>query len=135
MTLCTDLCDRRTSDLMTKDILTTTAKTTLEAAARRMYEGRVHGLFILPDEPGDAIGIVSRKDIVQVLVHEGEAALADMLVDDVMVKPVITVPHRMRVRDALRLMRMTGVRRAPVMRGDEVIGVFSYSDVIRELVG
>ena len=49
-------------------------------------------------------------------------------------RPAICVPETTNLLDCINLMRHAGVRRVPVLRGSEVVGVLSFSDVFRRLL-
>lgn len=49
-----------------------------------------------------------------------------------MTKPVITVPAKMDIRHAIRLIHRTGVHRAPVEHMGEIVGMVKLSSLILE---
>jgi acetoin utilization protein AcuB/CBS domain-containing protein len=57
--------------------------------------------------------------------------LAELRVGDVMTRPAICVPAQTNLRDCINLMRMSSVRRLPVLDGTTVIGVLSSTDIFR----
>lgn len=48
-------------------------------------------------------------------------------------KPVVTLAPGLGVRYCARLMKNLGIRRAPVLEGDELVGVVSHTDIFRAL--
>jgi CBS domain-containing protein len=48
-----------------------------------------------------------------------------------MTRPAICVPAQTNLRDCINLMRMSSVRRLPVLDGTSVIGVLSSTDIFR----
>ena len=120
--------------LMTANPVTIDADQPLRAAARLMLERGIHCLLVL-GEPGRLPGIIASKDIVLVLC-DGEPGLLDQLrVADAMTTPAICVQHDFTIGDSIRMMRMTGVRSAPVLKGLEPIGILSFTDVLRAATG
>jgi CBS domain-containing protein len=102
----------------------------LRAAARLMLERGIHCLLVR-GEPGRLPGVITSKDVVLVLC-DGEPELLDQLrVADAVTAPAICVQHDFTIGDSIRLMRMTGVRSVPVLKGLEPIGVLSFTDVLR----
>ncbi|MBM3973306.1 MAG: CBS domain-containing protein [Planctomycetes bacterium] len=79
----------------------------------------------------DLPGIVTSKDIVNLLGTHDAALLDELRVGDVMTRPAICVPAQTNLRDCINLMRMSRVRRLPVLDGAEVIGVLSSTDAFR----
>lgn len=122
------------AELMTKAPITIDAAESLRNAARLMTEKHLHCLLV-PTDPGRVVGVITSKDIIQVLC-EGEAELLDqMLVRDVMTAPALCVQEELCIDDCLRLMRMSGVRSVPVVRGLSPVGILSFTDVLRAVSG
>ena len=122
------------ADLMSRNLLTAEQGETLRAAAKRMNELRVQALLV-PRPPSEGgIGILALKDIVQVLIDADETALDALLVADAMTSPVFSVQDDMRISDCVAMMRMAGVRRAPVFSGKQLVGVLSFTDILDALV-
>jgi CBS domain-containing protein len=125
---------RTAAELMTPSPVSIDRRDTLRTAARLMSQKHLHCLLV-PSEPGYAVGVITSKDIVQVLC-EGEPELLDSLcVGDAMTAPALTVPEELLIADCLRLMRMSGVRSVPVVRGLEPVGILSFTDVLRAVAG
>jgi CBS domain-containing protein len=121
------------SDLMTRNPIMIARTATLRAAAIIMSQQRLHCLLV-PGEQGHSVGVITSKDIVQILC-EGELELLDQLhVADSMTTPVIAVQEQSLVVDCLRLMRMCGVRSVPVMSGLSPVGILSFTDVLHAAV-
>lgn len=119
----------RARDIMATDVQWTTPGDNLLAAGRRMAEHGLRSLLVRGDDPTDLPGIVTSKDIVNLLgTHEPEL-LAELRVGDVMTRPAICVPAQTNLRDCINLMRMSGIRRMPVVEGTSVVGVISTSDI------
>ena len=117
--------------LMSPTLVTIESRETLRRAARMMIEHHVHCLVVPPPAPGRLVGILTVKDVVQVLC-EGESALLDQLrVEDAATWPAFGVQADQRVGDCIRLMRMAGVRSVPVLEGVGPVGILSYTDVLR----
>lgn len=124
------LCAR---DLMQRDVKTVTEKTTLRDAAKIMADGKVSSLVVERNDERDALGIITRKDVVEGLLSL-EVSDSALLVEDVMAKPAISVTPDLSIRHCLQMMRMVGVRRMPVVDADKLVGVLSNTDVFRHLV-
>lgn len=118
------------AQLMTETPIVIEPDETLRSAARLMTEKHLHCLLV-PAEPGRVVGVITSKDIIQVLC-EGEVELLDQLrVKDVMTAPALCVQEELMIEDCLRLMRMSGVRSVPVVRGLTPVGILSFTDVLR----
>jgi CBS domain-containing protein len=118
------------AELMTAAPITIDAAQSLRSAARLLTERHLHCLLV-PAEPGRVVGVITSKDIIQVLC-EGDAELLDQLrVGDVMTAPALCVSEELLIIDCLKLMRMSGVRSVPVVRGLVPVGILSFTDVLR----
>ncbi len=120
-------------DLMTKKIVMAEPHESLRAAVTRMSEHRIHGLLIPPASPSRGISILTGKDCIRVICDAGEAALDELCVEDAMTRPAITVPAELCITDCLRLMRLAGVRTAPVLSRGELVGILTFTDVLNSL--
>ena len=122
--------DLTAANLMTAPPCTIEPEQPLSAAARLMLERGIHCLLVL-GAPWRLPGIVTSKDVVLVLC-DGEAELLDqLLVADALTTPAITVQHDFSIGDCIRLMRASGVRSVPVLKGLEPVGILSFTDVLR----
>lgn len=118
------------AQLMTEAPIMVDPNETLRSAARLMTEKHLHCLLV-PAEPGRVVGVITSKDIIQVLC-EGEVEMLDQLrVSDVVTAPALCVQEELIIEDCLRLMRMSGVRSVPVVRGLTPVGILSFTDVLR----
>ncbi len=121
------------ADLMTPNPIMIAPTATLRAAALIMSQQKLHCLLV-PGEEGRSIGVITSKDIVQILC-EGELELLDQLhVADALTSPAVAVQEGFLIVDCLRLMRMCGVRSVPVMRGLLPLGILSFTDVLHAAV-
>ena len=125
-----NLCAR---DLMTKKIVEAKRHETLRTAIRRMSEHGIHGLLIAPESPNRGYSILTGKDCIQVVADAGKAVLADLCVEDAMTQPAVTVPAGLCIIDCIRLMRLVGVRSAPVLDDHELVGILSFTDVLNAI--
>jgi len=125
-----DLRRLRAGDLMSTTLQWATQHENLRVAARRMATHGIRALLVAGDDPSDLPGILTSKDIVNLLGTQDVAVLDSLAVRDVMTQPAICVPKQTNVLDCLNLMRMSGVRRVPVLDGTAVVGVLSTSDVL-----
>lgn len=119
------------ADLMTASIISIAPDQSLQAAATLMSEHGIHCLVVDPATPGRAPGIITCKDIVQLLGDVDAAVFGELNVQEAMTSPVISVQADMGIADCVKLMRMTGIRRTLVLRGSAAVGLLSFTDVLR----
>lgn len=124
---------RTAAELMTKNLLTIARTETLRAAAAKMNAHNVQHLLVPHDDPKRCVGLITAKDIIQVLC-EGESEMLDrLLVADAMTETAVSVQSTFQIADCLRLMRRSGVRNVPVMQGSQIVGMLGFTDVLRAL--
>jgi CBS domain-containing protein len=119
----------RAEDAMSREMQWADAGESLRAAAERMQQHRIRALLVRGRKPDDLPGIFTSKDVVNLLGSQDTAVLSQLTVGDVMTRPAICVPRQANLRDCINLMRMSGVRRVPVLDGATVVGILSTSDV------
>jgi CBS domain-containing protein len=102
------------------------ADETVHEAARRMVAERVSSLLVVGR---GAHGIVTDRDLRARVVAEGRGP--DVLVEDVMSTPLITVTEGSPAEEALLTMLQHGVHHLPVLgNGGAVVGVVSDTDLM-----
>ncbi|HEY5957729.1 MAG TPA: CBS domain-containing protein [Polyangiaceae bacterium] len=120
--------------LMTSSPVTIEPTATLRAAAIILSQRKLHCL-IVPAVGERMLGVITSKDIVQVLCDSEPEMLDQLHVSDALTQPAITVQADHLIVDCLRLMRMCGVRSVPVMRGTQPVGILSFTDVLHAIAG
>jgi CBS domain-containing protein len=128
-----DIKKLRVRDLMRSDVKTVNKNALLLEAARHMREMHVTSLVIEPGDDSDAFGIITQKDILNVMLMAGEDDFTSQ-VGEAMTKPAITVGPTLSIENCLLLMRVAGARRLPVVEGQKLIGIISNTDVFERLV-
>jgi CBS domain-containing protein len=129
-----DVKNLRARDIMRTDVKTIEKSAPLSQAANMMREFGVSSLIVEPEGDWDAIGIVTRKDILEALIDDSIGRIGT-LVGDVMSKPTITVTPNLSIYNCHLMMRMAAVRRLPVMDGERLVGILSNSDILHRLCG
>jgi len=123
----------RVKDLMQTNVKTVHKDVNLLAATKMMRDFNVSSLVVEPENDGDAFGVITRKDIVEVMVMD-PSGMISFAVDDVMTKPAFTVSTGLSISNCHQMMRMVGVRRLPVVDGTQLVGIISNADIFAKLV-
>ena len=88
---------------------------------------------------GKLVGIVTIADIMNaspsqvtsLSIWEVNYLVSKITVKDVMTKDVVTVPEDMPIEDAARLMADTKIGGLPVIRGKEIVGMITETDLFK----
>jgi len=144
----------RAHQIMTKDVITVTPRTSIEDAAKIMLLRHLSGLPVI-DEDGQLKGIVSESDFLHrseigtgrkrsafVEFFCGPGRLATEFVhergrrvEDVMTCDPITVEEETPLDDLVYLMETNGIKRVPVMKGSSLVGIVTRSNILRAVAG
>ncbi len=126
---------------MTKDPVTAHPDTTVPEARAVLKE---RGISRLPvtDKNGALVGIVTEFDLVNACpsaatsldMWEMSYLIAKLKLETIMKKKVITITESCTVEDAARLMADNDISGLPVMRGKELVGIITESDLFRIFV-
>lgn len=125
-----DLSKTRVADIMTAPVIECARSELVAEAARRMIEMGVHCLIVPHDDPMRLPGVMTLRDVVDVLAAEDQR-IDTLRVEDAMTMPCLNVQADTCLLDCINQMRQFGVRTVPVMDGGEAIGVLSFTDVVR----
>jgi CBS domain-containing protein len=117
-----------------RDVVTISPNAGVCEAARVMREKHVGMLVVVgsPEDHADRVvhGVLTDRDIVVTVVGR-DAEAKDLKVMDVMTRNPLLVAEGASVAAVLRLMRVDGIRRVPVVDArNELVGVMSIDDVL-----
>ncbi len=139
----------RAHQIMTNNVITVTPRTSIEEAANIMLRNHISGLPVVDD--GKLTGIVSESDflrrgeigtgrkrsaILQFLFGLGRAA-DDFVhergrkIEDVMTLDPVTVEEQTPLDELVHLMEKSDVKRLPVMRGKDLVGIVTRSNLLQ----
>jgi CBS domain-containing protein len=100
--------------------------TTIKVAAGIMESAGVGALGVVED--GQLVGLVTDRDLVRRAMARGFPL--DARVDAVMTAPVVTIDVGADVHSVFALFRANAIRRIPVVRGREFVGMITVDDVL-----
>lgn len=107
-------------------------------ALQIMRDNKVRRLPVL-DADGKLVGIVGEKDLLyaspspatSLSVHEINYLIAKITVADLMARDVVTVSEECPLEVAARIMVDGKVGGLPVMRGEQLVGIVTESDLFK----
>lgn len=100
-------------------------------ALRMMAEKNVGALPVL--EGDQLVGILSERDYARKVVLKGKTS-RDVPVSEIMSSPVFYVHPDQTVEECMDLMTHKHIRHLPVMEGDQLVGMISIGDVMRDIL-
>jgi CBS domain-containing protein len=118
------------SDHYQKDVATIPAEATARDAAVAMRTRAVGSVGIL--RGGEPVGILTDRDLLERVVAEGKDA-AETSTADVMSQPLHVVDPEDPLDRVVELMSARGIRRIPVVREGELVGIVTLDDVLSEV--
>jgi CBS domain-containing protein len=143
----------KAADVMTSPVISVTPQTRTRDAIELMLTHHLSGLPVLNQE-GKLVGIVSEGDFVRrselgtekhrsrfiaFILGPGRGAhdyakSHARFIQGVMTEEVIAVTEDASLEEIVSLMEKHAIKRVPVMRGEDVVGMLSRSDLLRALV-
>ncbi len=112
-------------------IVSVTPNATVLEAIKVMAENNVGALLVMQD--GKIAGIISERDIVRKVDRLGKTS-ATAQVREIMTEKVLYVNATQPIEECMALMTEKRIRHLPVLQGDELIGVISIGDVLRNAI-
>ena len=123
--------------VMNTELVTVQPDMSFVKAAKITKEKRIDHLLVV-DAKGKLLGIVSDRDLKQswaspatsLSAHELNYLLDQLTVEMIMAKKLITVTPEMTIERAAQTMRENRINALPVMKGDQLVGLITSSDVM-----
>jgi CBS domain-containing protein len=145
----------KAGDVMTSAVISATADTPVRDIAQLLLQNHISAIPLL-DDSGAPIGMVSEGDLIGrdetqrnarhewwlALLAEGEPLSPDFLSSlrrvervarDIMSRPVITVGEDTDTGEIARLLAAHRIKRVPVVRNGQVVGIVSRENLLRAL--
>jgi CBS domain-containing protein len=144
----------KVKDVMTSPVISVEPDASIWQAVRTMLQRHISGLPVI-DKDGRLVGIVSEGDFLrraetgtqrrrphwlEFLIGPGR--LADEYtrthgrkVSDIMTGDPLTVTEETPLEEVVRTMEKRRIKRLPVVRGNEVVGIVTRANLVHALVG
>ena len=112
-----------------RDVVTIEPNANLARAANLLAERRI-GALVVTGVGGRIVGILSERDIVQVLATRGITVL-DAQVSEVMTRKVTTCSPTDTISSIMERMTAGKFRHVPVIEQSQIVGIVSIGDVVK----
>lgn len=137
-------------DVMTTKIVKISPDNSVRHAARVMLDNHVSGVPVIDDE-GRLVGLISEGDLIRRTELGGAAPIVDPAlaaedrasayvrrsswrVGDAMTANPITIDESMSVAQASTLMQEHRIKRIPVLRNGDLVGIVSRADLLQAIL-
>jgi len=116
----------RLSEIMTSGVVTAGAEASALEVARLMRDHRV-GSVVIVDSAGKPVAMVTDRDLALRVFAEGVEPAVPALQHAS--RPLVCGDPEMDLDEAAALMVQHRVRRLPVVRGEELVGIVTLDDI------
>jgi len=117
------------ADVMNKSVISVDASMTVNGAAKMMEDAKVGAVIVM--ENNTPVGIVTDRDFaVKVVAHAYNITTS---VKQIMSSPLFSINSDESVRTAADLMHDRGIRKLPVIDGENVVGIITATDIVNLL--
>lgn len=123
--------EKPVSSIMTSPVVSVMFSDPAITAVNKMISHDIGAVVVISG--GRPVGIITERDILKRVVAEERNPRATFC-QNVMSKPLITTSPETTVGKALEIMKKNGIRRLPVVRGEELVGIVTEKDIIRKLI-
>jgi CBS domain-containing protein len=104
---------------------------TVFEALRLMADKDIGAVVVTQDEK--MVGILTERDYARKVILLGKAS-KDTLVSEIMTSPVATIHPDQTTEEAMEMMTHQHVRHLAVVENDELVGIISIGDVVRNII-
>jgi len=110
-------------EIMTTAVISVPEDQTIEGAARLLARHGISGLPVV-NKDGMPVGMVTEYDLI---------SKAGQTVGDIMSRDVISVSPETDIDEVSHLLATQRIRRVPVLQGNQLVGIVSRSDLIKQI--
>jgi len=116
-------------DVMTKSVISVDASMTVDGAAKIMEDTKVGAVIVM--ENNTPVGIITDRDFAIKVVANAYDITAP--VKKIMSSPLFSINSDESVRTAADLMHSRGIRKLPVIDGENIVGIITATDIVNLL--
>jgi CBS domain-containing protein len=117
------------ADVMTKSVISVDASITINEAAKMMEDAKVGAVIIMEDNM--PVGIVTDRDFaIKIAAHAYQITTP---IKQIMSSPLFSINSDESVRTAADLMHDRGIRKLPVIDGENIVGIITATDIVNLL--
>ena len=114
-----------------QNIHSVSPQSTVRQALELMADKNIGALLVLEEK--QLVGMFSERDYARKVVLKGKSSV-DTLVRDIMTIEIICIKVSQTFTECMQTMTDHHIRHLPVMDGQNVIGLISIGDVVKEIL-
>ena len=114
-----------------RNVWTIAPDATVYDALKLMADKEIGALVVV--EAGQVAGVISERDYARKVILKGKFS-KDTLVREIMSSPVIAVRLEQTVEECMALMSDKRIRHLPVIENDQLAGIVSIGDLVKEII-
>jgi len=115
------------SDVMTEGVIAIEGDATVQEAAQKMRGEDIRSLVVVDGD--EAVGIIVGRDVLYEVAAEGLDPFS-VSVDEVMTSNLVTASESDNIEDIARAMIENDISRVPIMRGENLVGIVTQSNLM-----
>ena len=119
-------------DYMARDLITFTPGDDIHTAVKTLLDERISGAPVV-DRRGRLVGVLSKKDCLEVVYSTSYHQEWGGRVEDYMSKEVMTIASGTDIIKAADIFMSSAFRRFPIMKNGRMTGQISRADLLRAL--
>jgi Zn-dependent protease/predicted transcriptional regulator len=117
--------DLTMQQVMNSPVMTVSPTIRLSELIEKMHTTKHLGFPVV--DKGQLVGLVTLADVQKTPPADREA----LIVKDVMSTQVVTLPPEAPLTDAFKIMSERQIGRIPVVKGDEIVGIVTRTDILK----
>jgi len=119
----------KVEEIMAKNVIAVEKSKTIEELVKNFRKYEFHSFPVT--EEGKLVGIVTKTDLLKIISSEKMSAVFASCVEDIMTPNPITISPEAYLVDAINIMKKNRIRILPVVENEKMVGILSYSDLVR----
>lgn len=113
------------------DVVSVNPSTTMIDALEIMAEKNIGAIMVL--DGGKPVGIFSERDFVREIARE-QCLMLKLPVESCMTKELYCVTPSSSMDECMAIMTNKHIRHLPVMQGDDLVGIISIGDIVKNMI-
>lgn len=115
-------------EIMVEKVITIRADATVKEAVKLMNEYEIGCLIVA--EKREAVGIITERDVLKRVISKSKDPEVTKVLE-IMSKPLIVGGPDMYVEDAARIMFKRNIKKLPIRKDEQLVGLITLSDIAR----